>query len=213
MTGKLLALDVSETSTGICEGRPGEKPVFYRKSFLPETQDAKVNEDWRGAARRAFDWLDAKLTSEPEITTVIMEAPARPQGFQGKTTAETMLTTIYIAVALTLACHKHGVEWMEAKPNNVRAVFLGAGTLTRPAAKREAKRVCLAIGWAPRNVDEADAGALFWCAANLKQPGSVPDVRPHRYSHIDESGEVKFTAPRKAARARAPEEVHFKRAA
>lgn len=217
MSGKILALDVSETSTGVCEGRPGETPLFSRMSFLPAAKPGeekpKGNEDHRGAARRAFDWLDRKLETDPEILTVIMEAPARPQAFQGSSSAATLITTLYLAGALMLACHRNGVKWIEATPNNVRAVFLGAGTLTRTQAKSEAKRVCLAIGWTPRNADEADAGALWWCQANSDAPGSVPDVRPFRYARIDENGVVKHTAARKPARPRAPEEVQFKAAA
>lgn len=211
MIGKILALDVSETSTGICEGFLGLTPTFSRVNFLPAADpEAKGNSDHRRAARLAFDWLDQKLENDPSISTIIMEAPARPQSFQGKTTAETIITTIYVAAALMLAGHKHKVEWIEATPNNVRTVFLGAGTLTRAMAKREAKRVCVAIGWAPRNVDEADAGALFWCAANAKQPGSVPDVRPFRYARV-EDGTIKHTAPRKPPRERTKDEMLFRR--
>ena len=123
-----------------------------------------------------------RLPSPP--TAIFIEAPARAGSFGGRTSADVLTTTIGLWSALFITAKQHNVMWREINPKTARAQFLGDGALKRVEAKREAKRICNAIGWAPRNGDEADAGTIWWCAMKLLAPDYAPDVSQYHEKKI-----------------------------
>ncbi|HYA07726.1 MAG TPA: hypothetical protein VEF90_17700 [Xanthobacteraceae bacterium] len=205
---EIWAIDLSKTSTGLAEGRPGEAPRFSTVRFGGKKgKRADAAEDFRDVWQRGFEWMTDRL-SLGSPRAIFIEAPTRPGAFGGETNAANTLVIVGLWTALYLAARARDVMWREANAKTVRQLFIGTGALKSREAKSEAKRVCEALGWAPKNADEADAGAVWWCASRLLAPDQTPDVKAFRYSRVADDGTVKFTAPT-LRRARSEAEAVF----
>jgi hypothetical protein len=165
----ILALDVA-SRTGVCEGRAGETPIFYTKQF------AKEGDEHEDVFAAALLWLVERLKVDlPDA--VYIEAPLSP-GVYGKTNAETTTRLLGMWATLAAAVKVKGVRYRRAKVSTVRAAFIGHGRLEGAEAKRRAFDLCKALGWAPKNRDEADAGAIFWWASSQMAPKLTQIITP-----------------------------------
>lgn len=172
-SGLIIALDVSKRCTGIAEARPGEVPRFSHVAF------GRPDDDFFDADARAIGWIAERLYLEPDLTGVrlVIEAPLERDSTGGSNVG-TILQAYALCKAIGGFARRRGVLAITGNVKTVRKAFLGRGNLPSDTAKREAKRVCEAIGWAPPNLDCADAGALLWWACEKWAPGVMPAVDP-----------------------------------
>jgi len=204
---KILAIDLSKTNTGFAFGSAGAKPSFGTVKFGGVTFGP--DDDFRDGWRRVEAWLTAIIESfRPDA--IWCEAPPRPGSFGGATNAENTLWIVGAWAALCLTAGRHSIMWREANVKSVRMEFVGSASLDSALAKKEAKRVCLQLGWKPANLDEADAGAVFYCAGLALAPSLMPSVKDFRYRRIGDDGAVSFKPPPKKTRARSRSEAVFR---
>lgn len=170
----VIALDISKRSTGVCEGRLGEKPTFYTVPFGDADHD--FEETWA----RCFDWfLDRLLLPGPPIDYVYIEAPAQAGSFSGNTNAKVTTTVTGLWANVSSLCRKRSIPFRKVHVATARKRFIGIGNMKGEDAKREVRRVCKSLGWEPKNLDEADAGCVFYYAGMQLAPTLMPDTRPH----------------------------------
>lgn len=174
-SGIILALDLA-SNTGVAEGRPGGVPHLYDADLRRE------GDDWEDTWSRAVGWIADRLYLERSAVEasefrIIVEAPIFA-GAQRAKNANSELVTKGLWACITGFARARGVMVHRVHVSTVRAQFLGNGKMPGEAAKREARRVCRALGWSPPSLDAADAGALWWYGCNLWAPQSAPIVDP-----------------------------------
>jgi hypothetical protein len=169
---QIMALDISKRSTGVCEGKLGEKPIFYTVPFGDADHDPE--DTWY----RCFDWFLDRLLAPAAPSHVFIEAPAQAGSFSGHTNANVTTTVTGLWSTVSSLCRKRGVIFRKVHVATARKSFLGIGNLKSADAKREVRRVCDSIGWKPKNFDEADAGCVFHFAGKQIAPSLMPDTRP-----------------------------------
>jgi hypothetical protein len=172
-SGLIIALDVSKRCTGIAEARPGEVPRFAHVAF------GKADDDFFDADARAVGWIADRLYLEPDLTQVrlVIEAPLQRDSTGGSNVG-TILQAYALCKVIGGFARRRGVMAITGNVTTVRKAFLGRGNLGGEEAKRRAKATCEALGWAPPNLDCADAGALLWWACEKWAPGVMPAVDP-----------------------------------
>ena len=174
-SGIIMSLDLAGNA-GVGEGRPGQTPRLY------DVELRKEGDDWEDTWCRAVGWVADRLYFERAAVEagdfrIIVEAPIFV-GKPGAKNAKSELVTKCLWACITGFARARGVMVRRVGVNTVRAQFLGRGDLPGDAAKREARRVCRALGWNPSSLDAADAGALWWYASNLWAPNETPPVHP-----------------------------------
>lgn len=172
-TGLWIALDVSKSRTGIAEARPGEVPRFAHQTF------GKPDDDFFDADARAVGWIAERLFLEGDLSQVrlVIEAPLERDS-TGGSNVKTILQAYALCKVIGAFARRRGVMVITANVKAVRKSFIGRGDYPGEEAKRRAKLMCQAIGWAPPNHDCADAGALLWFASEKYAPGLMPQVEP-----------------------------------
>jgi Holliday junction resolvasome RuvABC endonuclease subunit len=190
--GVIIALDVA-SMTGIGEGSPWEKPDLYSERF--RRPGDSYEESWG----RAIGWIATKLQEPRQIygtmygpgeavgkglIRVAIEAPIMTMA-TGDTNADALLITKCLWAVMGGFSHRRGALVRNYPASTVRKAFVGIGKAPKGSPdnflKKQSKRVCNAIGWAPPNLDAADAAALWWYACREWAPDSVPDTRPFHY--------------------------------
>ncbi|WP_070998841.1 hypothetical protein [Methylobacterium sp. C1] len=174
-SGIILSLDLA-SNTGVGEGRPGAVPRLYDAELRRE------GDDWEDTWSRAVGWIADRLYLERQAVEdgdfrIIVEAPIFV-GKAGAKNANSELVTKGLWACITGFARARGVMVHRVHVSTVRAQFLGNGQMPGEAAKREARRVCRALGWNPPSLDAADAGALWWYGCNLWAPNAAPVVDP-----------------------------------
>jgi len=174
-SGIILSLDLA-SNTGVGEGRPGAVPRLY------DAELRRDGDDWEDTWSRAVGWIADRLYVERAAVEagdlrIIVEAPIFV-GKAGAKNANSELVTKGLWACITGFARARGVMVHRVHVSTVRAQFLGNGQMPGEAAKREARRVCRALGWNPPSLDAADAGALWWYGCNLWAPQSAPVVDP-----------------------------------
>jgi Holliday junction resolvasome RuvABC endonuclease subunit len=61
-------------------------------------------------------------------------------------------------------CRLHGVPFHEIPVQTARKYFIGRGDYPGEVAKKMSLEQCKRLGWAAKNLDEADAAAVWACA-------------------------------------------------
>lgn len=174
-TGIIMALDLAG-NTGVAEGRPGSAPRLYDAHLRRE------GDDWEDTWGRAIGWIADRLFVERAAVSagdlrIIVEAPIFV-GKAGARNANSELVTKGLWACITGFARARGVMVRRVHVSTVRAGFLGNGTMPGETAKREARRMCRALGWEPPSLDAADAGALWWYGCTLWAPKLAPPVSP-----------------------------------
>lgn len=188
--GVVIGLDLAGLS-GVAEGCPGEKPNLTIKRFR-KPQDAHHE-----TFGRAIGWIADRLTAprhiagrfygpgeaiEAGLLRVAIEAPIMTFT-SGDTNADALLVTKGLWACVSGFAHRRGAMVMHASVSTIRKGFIGNGRVPGATAKREAKRICHALGWEPPNLDAADAAAVWWHACSQWAPERTPDVRPLFLQH------------------------------
>jgi hypothetical protein len=171
----ILAIDAA-TVSGLCRGRPGEKPVFQTVRF----DDA----DRLRCAASVIKWASRYLGETPAPDVAYIEKPMSFGAAAGKSNAAGLirLNSIYDIIGGSILLK--GVKVIGVDVQRVREVFLGDGKLKRVEAKRRAKLMCQMLGWEPKNGDEADAGAAFYYASCCEAPRAAAIVHPGLWAKV-----------------------------
>jgi hypothetical protein len=156
----LLALDVA-SQTGCCWGRVGEDPRFMTVRFTRDGEAASIDGCWEAAAR-VIQWA-ADFTKVEQIDRVVIEGPIPERELGHATNAWSTMLKMFIIGTMGGALKCRGIAVRDANIGAVRAHVLGRGFghARKEVAKPAVMAVCKALGWAPKNNDESDAGALF----------------------------------------------------
>lgn len=107
----------------------------------------------------------------------MLEAPLERDS-TGGSNIQAILQAYALCKAIGGFARRRGVMVITGNVKTVRKAFLGRGDISGDEAKRQVKRMCEAIGWAPPNLDCADASALLWWASEKWAPGCMPPVSP-----------------------------------
>ncbi|WP_133771621.1 hypothetical protein [Enterovirga rhinocerotis] len=177
--------------SGIAEGKPGETPQLSAERFR------KPTDEYEESFGRAIGWIAERLVTERFIggkfygrgeaieegmIRVVIEAPI--MSFSGETTnADALLITKGLWACIGGFARRRGAMVRRHAVTTVRKAFMGFGRAPKHCPKdyekREARRICQALGWNPPNLDAADAAALWWFACSQWAPAVAQDVRPH----------------------------------
>jgi hypothetical protein len=158
MSLPILFLDLA-TTTGWCEGAPGEKPTSGKIRLAPEGSPIAA----KHGGLLAF--LGTRLTAF-RYRAVVYEAPRDPRHMGNKTTMDTAMMLIGLTGVVEAVCHQTGHHRiMTADVHAVRKHLLGC----RPQAgnaKHEVIAKLKTLGFAPSDDNEADAiaGWLHTCS-------------------------------------------------
>lgn len=117
-------------------------------------------------------WLDALLAVN-QVSHLVYEAPLLRQGPNSKTTIETVQLLMGLTGVACMTAEGRDVGEVEAANNQtVRAHFLGSARGDRKELKAKTIAVCRALGWDPKDDNEADALAVLHYT-----------LHKHRYQH------------------------------
>lgn len=186
----ILALDISKTRTGVCEGRVGSKPTFYSITGNDMTNDA--------AAMRLGQWLIAR-TKVDKPDCVYIEAAINPGAFIGEydeekgrvrmtSNPETTLALAEMAAVARFVLSGKDIAWRNVKVQTIRKAFIGHGNLKGQIAKARVRHMCGLLGWEPNNTDESDAGAVWWFGGMQFAPKHYQPVTPMMIQKVSSIG-------------------------
>lgn len=166
----IMFLDVATTS-GWCEGAPGEKPRHGSIRFAP------VGSSPEAVAAGAIKWLGQRLQAF-RPNAIVIEAPLDPRHMGKKTNMSTAQLLLGLPVVLGGVAYLSGVfDIRHARADDVRMHFLGF----RPkhaTAKLDVMDKCKALGFEPQDDNAADAIAGWHFACSIIEPKHAPDVTP-----------------------------------
>lgn len=173
MSGSVLFLDLA-TTTGFCEGIPGERPTSGKIRLAPEGSPAAAKQ----GGLLAF--LGTRLTAF-RYRAVVYEAPRDPRHMGNKTTMDTAMMLIGMTGVTEAVCHQTGHHRvMTADVHEVRKHLLGY----RPdagKAKIEVIRKLRSLGFNPADDNEADAIAGWLFATAKLEPRCATNTSPLFY--------------------------------
>lgn len=157
MTAPVLFLDLA-TTTGWCEGVPGEKPTSGTMRLAPPGSSPAA------IFGGLLDWLASRLTTF-RYRMIVYEAPFDPRHMKTNiNTARVLLGLPAIVEAVAHQTGNHRIK--EASVHDVRQHLLG-----RRPPKGEAKRVVMdrlrVLGYSPKDDNEGDAIAGWLYATAL----------------------------------------------
>ena len=155
MNGGILALDIAST-TGWAEGLPGDRPISGAVQF-------KGTQAERMGAMLAF--LGARLSTF-RYRLVIFEAPLDPRWMGKATNFNTSRLLLALSGGAEAVANQTGHTPKEADVGDVRRHMLGC----RPKAadaKQMVKDKARALGFEPRDDNEADAILLWHYARDM----------------------------------------------
>lgn len=186
MTAPLvLFLDISKTLTGVAFGRVGEVPTFM--SFPGKDIDDVA------AMMKLGTWLiDWTKINRPDW--IFYEAPID----RVLSDAHTTIVLAKMTAVVEFVAGMKGISYRKANVQTVRVAFLGQGRPEDP--KHHAKLMCEALGWAPKNLDEADAGAGWYYACVQVGKGAATYVTPMLKARVAaDADEARFARKRRRA--------------
>ncbi|MGJ4855548.1 hypothetical protein ACN6KF_001494 [Labrys sp. La1] len=148
----ILSIDFSKSRTGICFGRPGERPTLSSKSFA-RWEGATLDE----AAAAVIQWLPEVLSVyKPDL--IALEAALPPIASRDQTSARLALGADFVikgaAKLRSIRCYEiHGGTWKSA--------ILGSGNLPSKQAKAKSLQLARGMGLEPKDDNEADAYCIW----------------------------------------------------
>lgn len=160
----ILALDLAE-STGYCYGGPDSPAPKFGTLVLPGTSPLMLDR----SLMVLHDWIVpfCKITG---VRVVAIEAP----WINSMRDEHNVSAGFYLVGAARLAASHAGALPVLGRVQTVRKDFIGHGNLPRDEAKAAANARCHQLGWAPKNLDEADSGALWYWAMVRSYPKWQP---------------------------------------
>jgi hypothetical protein len=167
----VLGVDAA-TTTGLCRGKPGDKPKLWTKHFgVDGDPHLKI-------CSKALGWIATLLTDDPPDVLCIEKPMPIGAAIHGKSNARSIvrLNTLYGIIGG--AAILKDIRIIEVDVQQARAVFIGDGKLKGPEAKRRAKGMCRVLGWPCDNVDEADAAAIWHFGCSVVAPRAAVIIHP-----------------------------------
>lgn len=166
--GPILFLDLA-TTTGWCEGAPGEKPVSGRFRLC------RSGGDDAEAFGTLMRWLGDKLIAT-RYERVVYEAPVGPgMDRSGLTNWKTKRRLIGLCAVVDAATYLTSHPVFEASAITIRKHVLGTG---RPVDPKKAVMAAMKLeGFAPADDNEADAIAGWIYATSITERQSMPLLR------------------------------------
>lgn len=181
----ILALDISKSCTGVAHGRAGETPRFL--SIVGKEMDDIA------AMMKLGTWL-IEFTKVNRPDWIFYEAPID----RVVSSAHTTIVLAKMTGVVEFIAGMKKIPHRKANVQTVRVSFLGQGRPEDP--KHHAKLMCEALGWAPKNLDEADAGAGWYHACLQVGKGQATYVTPMLKAKIAaEADEARFARKRRRA--------------
>lgn len=144
---RLLAIDWSKGSTGLCLGKWGERPTLTTVSFGKD-------DNLIGAAAQMIQWVPSMFrVFKPEM--ILLEAAFSTGG--------DIATRLAFGADFLLkgCCSLEGIRMDEVHNGTWKRDILGTGNLKSEDAKARSKMVAKAFGMEPKNSDEADAFCIW----------------------------------------------------
>lgn len=163
--GTILAIDPSGRGTGVAEGVPGATPRLQTLRFADGDLDSPVEVFGHAAA-----WFSHYLTDhKPSVLAI--EQPL--------VVHNPMIVCGLFAIFTGMA-RAHRIRVMPVTIQEWRKYFLGRGRIDGPTAKREAMRICRALGWGEANLthDMAEAAGIFAWASAVLAPARAQRIEP-----------------------------------
>ena len=170
MDGSVLFLDLA-TTTGWCEGVPGEKPISgtIKLGYQGCTPEEK------GAA--LFNFLSPKLMAF-KYRMVVFEAPLDPRHMGRTTNAATARTLIGLAFMAGSIASLTNTRYREANVSEVRKFILSGSRPPKGEAKNAVMRTVRTLGYSFRDDNEADAIAGWLYSSSLIRPSVGHQTAP-----------------------------------
>lgn len=164
---RVLALDLSKSSTGFAYGYPNEKPRSGSVQFgTPQHTQAEV-----GA--KALVWLTKDMPvivgGIPDI--VAIEAAWEGNGGHSAHTSSVLLGLQFLVQAVALL--KTGAQPRLIKVATARKLFTGVGRYASGEAKPAIQQRCIDLGWLDYETvqpDRADALCIWAAVASEQNP-------------------------------------------
>lgn len=181
----ILFLDISKTLTGVAFGRVGETPSFM--SIAGKEMDDVA------AMMKLGTWL-IEFTKVNRPDWIFYEAPID----RVLSDAHTTIVLAKMTGVVEFVAGMKGIAHRKAHVQTVRVAFLGQGRPEDP--KHHAKLMCEALGWEPKNLDEADAGAGFYYACLQVGKAAAAYVTPMLKAKVAaEADEARLARKRRRA--------------
>lgn len=182
----VLFLDISKTRTGIAFGRVGEVPTFL------SIDGAEIDDI--AAMMKLGTWLIGFIkVNKPDF--IFYEAPID----RVLSSAHTTIVLAKMTGMVEFIAGMKAIPHRKAHVQTVRVAFLGQGRPDDP--KQHAKLMCEALGWAPKNLDEADAGAGFYWGCLQVGKGAATYVTPMMKAQVAEQAEAQRIERKRRKRA------------
>lgn len=179
----ILALDISKRATGVAHGRVGEAPGFLTINCGEQDDD--------GALSKLGVWLiDYFRVTKPDW--VFYEAAVQRGMYEAPILKD-------LVAVVRFVCRAKSVRARPVHVQTARASFLGSGFPDHP--KQHAKAMAEALGWAPGNLDEADAATIFYHGATVAGPKHCTLATPMLQARIKSEIEAKLGPKKKRGRA------------
>ncbi len=168
----IWGLDISKSRTGFAEGRAGEAP-HVTSIVGSDMDDVK-------AMSKLFCYLRDRLKlARPDF--IYFEAPldggiARPEidwekrDWHYTRSPKTTLVLAKMTGAVELFADLASIPARPVRVKTVRVEFIGSGNLKGPEAKRRAFAMCGLLNWPVKNLDEADALAVWHYGTVIASP-------------------------------------------
>lgn len=185
MSPFVLFLDISKTRTGIAFGRVGEAPTFM-------SIDGSELDDIAAMMKLGTWLIDFIKVERPDF--LFYEAPID----RVLSSAHTTIVLAKMTGMVEFIAGMKSIPHRKANVQTVRVAFLGQGRPEDP--KHHAKLMCEALGWEPKNLDEADAGAGWYYACVQVGKGAATYVTPMLKAKVAaDADEARFARKRRRA--------------
>jgi Holliday junction resolvasome RuvABC endonuclease subunit len=173
----ILAGDLATTS-GFAEGYPGDVPTLTTQRWGGES-DSHLK-----ICSRALGFIARRLTDDLPDALYIEKPMPIGAAIHGKSNARTIvrLNTLYGIIGAAAICK--GIKVYEVDVQQARAVFIGDGQIKGDEAKRRAKGMCKMLNWPCRNVDEADAAAIWHFGCCVQAPRRAVIIHPGMHKKL-----------------------------
>jgi hypothetical protein len=166
----ILALDLATTS-GWAYGPPGATPTSGSIRF------ASAGASHEAIFASAVEWTTQVCDSRrPDV--IVWEAPLATSFKRGSTNASTTALLYGLPAVVGTAAYCCGYyNLLKADTRAVRLHFIGKNP-RRIIAKRMVIEQCKAMGWSPKDDNEADALATWHYTCSLIEPALALQTKP-----------------------------------
>lgn len=184
-TPLILFLDISKTRTGVAFGRVGATPTFL-------SIDGSDMDDVAAMMKLGRWLIEWTRVEKPDF--IFYEAPID----RVLSSAHTTIVLAKMTGMVEFIAGMKSIAHRKANVQTVRVAFLGQGRPDDP--KQHAKLMCEALGWSPKNLDEADAGAGWYFACLQVGKAAATYVTPMLKAKVaDQAEEARLARKRRRA--------------